>query len=302
MANYTEFEVKGTPSYTLNLLVKAGVSTREVCVENLYVRFKVSINEREKSINALEKARREYRILSENSIEKSSRKYMKYTAFLMGIIVSIALIFFYSNCVFFVNVIGTKTIDREEILAVVNKDKKGVIFKHKTDVKSLEKELVNLPKVSHAKVTLKGSSMNIEIVEQLTNTEILVPQTMENIFSKEDAIITKIVVISGTPKVKVGDSVKKGQVLVEASKLDINGELIPCPTQAVIEGRVWRVEKFAVEGVVNAQTIDEIERRKREFISALDDETKFIKSWYFIKRLDNASIISIYYEIINTIV
>ena len=302
MANYTEFEVKGTPSYTLNLLIKAGVNTHDVRVDKLNVRFKVLSFEGKKATNALEKARREYKILSEERESNRIKNRIKNASFVVGIIASAILVFLYSICIFSVNVEGLKTVSEEDVYSVIEQYGNAIVFKSEIDIKTLEKELVNIPNVSHAKATVKGNTLNIEIVERLSNTEILEPQTMENIISKENAIITKMVVVSGTAMVKVGDTVKKGQVLVEATKLDANGEPIPCPTEAVVEGRVWHQEKFSIEGEPNAQTVDEIERRKEEFILGLPERAQFVKSWYFIKRLDNASIISIYYEIINTIV
>ena len=302
MTKYTEFEVKGTPSYTLNLLIKSGVNTREVSVDKLYARFKVSNKESQKAQKVLEKAHREYKILSEDICANRARNRIKYASFVIGVMVSVVFIFSYSFLIFSVNIIGVKNVSEEEIFFVLEQYGKGVFLKSEIELNNLEKELVNIPNVSHAKATIKGNALNIEIVEQLSNTEILEPQTMENIISKENAIITKMVVVSGTPVVKVGDSVKKGQVLIEATKSDINGEPVPCPTEAIIEGRIWHQEKFSISGEPNAQTVDEIERRKEEFILGLPERAQFVKSWYFVKRLDNASIISIYYEIINTIV
>ena len=302
MTKYTEFEVKGTPSYTLNLLIKSGVNTREVSVDKLYARFKVSNKESQKAQKVLEKAHREYKILSEDICANRARNRIKYASFVIGVMVSVVFIFSYSFLIFSVNIIGVKNVSEEEIFFVLEQYGKGVFLKSEIELNNLEKELVNIPNVSHAKATIKGNALNIEIVEQLSNTEILEPQTMGNIISKENAIITKMVVVSGTPVVKVGDSVKKGQVLIEATKSDINGEPVPCPTEAVIEGRIWHQEKFSISGEPNAQTVDGIERRKQEFIMNLPKSAQFVKSWYFVKRLDNASIISIYYEIINTIV
>ena len=63
--------------------------------------------------------------------------------------------------------------------------------------------------------------------------------TPGDIVALRDGVISSVAVYAGTPKVKVGDVVKRGQVLVRGEERGFGGAIRPIRAEAVISARIW---------------------------------------------------------------
>jgi|GEM_PF-5302552 len=79
-----------------------------------------------------------------------------------------------------------------------------------------DKILNKIPQLVFASVFIDGVNLNILCIER-DNTISQNENNAQDLISEYDGVITKMFVLSGTPMVKVGDTVIKGQVLIKAS-------------------------------------------------------------------------------------
>lgn len=69
--------------------------------------------------------------------------------------------------------------------------------------------------ISWIGITAKGTNVIINIKEAIEIPKVIDRNEICNIIAEKDAVISKIVVHSGTARVLVGDEVKKGDILIE---------------------------------------------------------------------------------------
>lgn len=99
--------------------------------------------------------------------------------------------------------------------------------------------------VAECSVELRGTSLIVTVRDKDVPAES--PDRKKSIESGYDAIVTRVVALGGTAKVKPGDTVKKGQTLIEGALYRTDGEPLR-ETDAVgtVYGRVIETKKFTV--------------------------------------------------------
>ena len=141
-------------------------------------------------------------------------KYKKRFGIFIGIIIFFALLEFLSSFIWIIDTQGNKTISYNEIVSVCQEI--GVeIGTPKRDIKPKEKVqqlLLKVDELSWGSLNIEGCRLTVNVTEVTEKKEDNSVAT--NLKSKTDGVITKIDVTSGNCVVKVGDYVKKGDLLV----------------------------------------------------------------------------------------
>ena len=110
--------------------------------------------------------------------------------------------------------------------------------------KDLESQLTGLAWVG---ADVSGVRLSVHCVQaQLARGSSSVPG---DIVALRDGVISSISVFAGTPKVKAGDVVKRGQVLVRGEERAWNGMTRPVRAEASVSARIWYTASAKVSGV-----------------------------------------------------
>ena len=142
-------------------------------------------------------------------------KYKKRKLFI-GLLIFVFLgIIALSNFIWNIDVVGNQSISKEEILQVV-KDGGFNIGKFKNQINT--KEVINKLRlerddIAWVGIEIKGTNMIIKIVEADKKPEIINEDEYCNIVADKTCMILKVNAGNGTPLVKEGDLVKKGDIL-----------------------------------------------------------------------------------------
>lgn len=138
-------------------------------------------------------------------------KYKKRKLFLASLITILIFIFALSNFVWNIEVIGNKTISKEEIIEQANENGLTIgMLKYKINTKEIINNIrLKRDDIAWLGVHIKGTNVTIEVVEIDKKPEIVDENEYCNITSDKEGIITKINVQNGTALVKEGDIVKK---------------------------------------------------------------------------------------------
>lgn len=169
------------------------------------------------------------------------KKYKKRKVFILFLILIIVGIITLSRFIWNIEVTGNETINTEEILALV--DQEGLsIGKLKGSIDT--KEIINKIRlerddVAWVGIIIKGTNAVIEIVEADKKPDIVDEEEYCNIVSDKDAIITKVSAQNGTPLVKEGDVVTKGDVLIEGKMEGKYTDPQYVHAQGEIQAKVW---------------------------------------------------------------
>ena len=191
-----------------------------------------------------------------------------------GIFVGIFLCFIFyiisSSLIWKVEVYGNERIETKEIKNVLEQNGIGVFsplnIKSNSDIEKII--LSNFDEVSMVSVVKKGTTVIVSVKEKVINEEYENLDVGSSVVATSDGIITEIKLISGTPLVKVGDSVKVGDVLVAPYIIDSSGTKIPTIAKANIQATVWVSGQsvFESEKEVKQRTGNFFVQRKMVFL------------------------------------
>jgi similar to stage IV sporulation protein len=136
---------------------------------------------------------------------------------------------------------GAKDIDNENILrCLYNEGLKEGSWKGRLDIRHIENRvLINMPELSWIGIQIKGTKAIVEVVEKSEGPPLISRTDACDIVAAKDGVITKLLVLSGDPLVKDGDSVRKGQKLVTGTILRENLEPRQIHSLAKVSARTW---------------------------------------------------------------
>ncbi|ACX51306.1 sporulation protein YqfD [Ammonifex degensii KC4] len=164
-------------------------------------------------------------------------------AFLGGALFFLALIYFLSLFVWRVEVTGAQKLSPAEILKVAAQAglKPGVLHRQ-VNGKEVERVLKEqLPQLAWVGVEVRGTQAIIKVVEKKLPEPAAGPA---HIVARKAGLIKELLVLEGTPKVKEGDTVLPGQVLIAGEEMVVpqgESELRPVCVRAkgMVKARVW---------------------------------------------------------------
>lgn len=165
---------------------------------------------------------------------------------IVGLLLGLVIVFFASQFVYKVEIEGNNRYNGVIERVLIDSGVSGVVYKGKLDTDALELRIIEcIPEVTNATVYIDGTVLK---VTTLTNETPNVPIGADaRVLSAYQAIVTRIYVSSGTANVSVGDSVKKGDVLIEGhintNKEDYqepsDAKFVPVEAKGEVFGKVY---------------------------------------------------------------
>ena len=168
-------------------------------------------------------------------------KYKKRKIFFILLIFVLLVLLISSNYIWNIEIIGDNKIDKNEIIEELKNNGLSIgVAKSKLDTKSVINDIrMKREDIAWIGIDIKGTNAIVEIVESEKKPDIVKTDEYCNIISEKSGIITRINVSNGTAKVKVGDIVKEGDILVEGKLEGKYTEPIYVHAAADIEIKTW---------------------------------------------------------------
>ena len=168
-------------------------------------------------------------------------KYKKRKIFFILLIFVLIVLLISSNYIWNIEIIGDNRIDKNEIIEELKNNGLSIgVAKSKLDTKSVINDIrMKREDIAWIGIDIKGTNAIVEIVESEKKPDIVKTDEYCNIISEKSGIITRINVSNGTAKVKVGDIVKEGDILVEGKLEGKYTEPIYVHAAADIEIKTW---------------------------------------------------------------
>ena len=170
---------------------------------------------------------------------------------LLSFILSIALIFVAQSFVYGYRITGNRyvnTSDIEEVLA--EKGALGVVRKSDLNLEEIKRAVAAIEGISFASVKAEGTRLLVEVKEELPREDPDLP-FYDKVTSLFSAVVTRVVVESGSPVVRSGDRVKVGDDLISPSHTFTEGEA-PAPAR----GEVWGCVTYEKEVLLPLSTVE----------------------------------------------
>lgn len=189
------------------------------------------------------------KIQSKHGLSQLLFRYKKRKWFFFGAILFILMMFVCDRFVWDIKIVGNETTDTNVIIENLKECglKKGAL-RSLLDEKEIKNEmLIKMPELSWIWPDLGGSKVIVTVKEKLLAPEIFDMEDYKNIVASKDGVIESMIVKSGNPMVKIGDTVICGDVLV-SGVLESQKDLAPRYVQADAEvyAAVWYEKSKAV--------------------------------------------------------
>lgn len=193
---------------------------------------------------------------------------------IVGLIIGLMMVFIASQFVYKVEISGNNRYNGVIERVLIDSGISGVMYKGKLDTDALELKIVEcIPEVTNATVYIDGAVLKVNTV---TNETPSVPVGADaRVLSAYQAIITRIYVSSGTANVSVGDSVKKGDILIEGhintNKEDYqepsDGNYVPVEAKGEVFGKVYYHKRVVLtDTAVISEYTGNVEKRRDLYI------------------------------------
>lgn len=159
-----------------------------------------------------------------------------------GCIVAVLMFVFLTSFVWSIEIEGNDAVSDKEIISALKESGffKGS-FRYFLDEEELQnKMLLKIKKLSWMWVYLDGTKARVEVRERVDPPEIVDKTTPSNIVASFDGLITDIIARDGEAMVKVGDVVKKGDLLI-SGVVDLGeGKSRITNARGEVFARTWR--------------------------------------------------------------
>lgn len=177
-------------------------------------------------------------IVGTRSIPASLISVLKRTGLVVGLFCAVCVFCLYNSFVWSVQTEGVG----DGAMDVLSRH--GVrVGGRSIDIDAVERDLLSLDGVAFASVEKRGTRVYVRVVSELA-PDAYVDVGAGPVTASFDAVVTRVIVFSGTAEVKVGDVVQKGQTLI--GEYHLKGEdKIPAVASGQVYGeRVVTVERF----------------------------------------------------------
>lgn len=166
-----------------------------------------------------------FKIKSREGMPFVVQRMKKRKMLVIGAVLFLLVLYMLSSFIWFIDIEGNKNISDEKILSIARQAglARGALI-WQVDPPAVEQALKDkLPTISWVCVTIEGTRAKVEIVEKKMPAG-TGEHEAAHIVAKKAGLVKEILVLSGQPAVKEGDTVVPGQIL-------ISGEIIPEVTE-----------------------------------------------------------------------
>lgn len=200
------------------------------------------------------------------------RPYLKRKGIGAGLILSAVLLIYLTSCVWTVNVTGNEKFTSEQILKLT--EQYGIYsgnFRKNIDIIGTQEFIKStVDGISWFSVNINGSDVSVELTESVGSNEIIDSSIPCNIVSGADGELLALEAYVGSPAVKIGSAVTKGDLLISGvnERADGSAQFVHARGFATI--RTNKDISVSVGNNIKAQRFSAIRKRYRISIFGLD--------------------------------
>ncbi len=230
---------KGFPVLFLNICNRENVMLKNVTVSDEGICAGIRYRDYGKLLLAANKSGMELEILRKYGLPEYMKRWKARIGIPIGVAIASLLLLLLSSMLWSIEISGLKSINQQQFVSYLeNFDIKTGMFLMNVNCNEIESVVQQYGEnVLRANVNLAGCKLFINVEEREPSPQIKNENRICNIIAEKDGEILKADVFAGELKVKPGDAVVKGDLLVEGVRITAEGERRYLQAQAVITAR-----------------------------------------------------------------
>lgn len=217
LMGYLTVHISGTsPERFINLCSNRRLYIWDIVRDNEKYKFKLSVRNYKKIKPIVRKTGLIPKIEEKHGLPFFIHRNRKRKGFFVGIIICILLVYIMSLFIWDIEILGGSKHTPEALLKFLkDNDIKPGVKKKYIDGSKIEEEIrLAYEDIGWVSAEIKGTRLIIKITETNMPTPIIEATAPSHIVATKDAVIKEIITRTGTPMVKPGDVVRKGDILV----------------------------------------------------------------------------------------
>lgn len=242
------------PEQFINLCMTDSIPLWDICrtPENNDVYATILVKDFFKLRPSAKTSRSRVEAVAHHGLPFTIKKIKRRKLFIVGALLFPVALYLLSSYIWFVDITGLKTLPEAQIRQIVYLSglKPGTEI-NSVNIQHVETELLaQRPEIAWININITGTRAVIEVTEKTVPK--LTDKAPADIVAIKDGVISEIVAVAGQPLVKVGDTVKKGDILIKgvlppiktpdspaADAQPSDQPLRPVKAQGMIKARVW---------------------------------------------------------------
>lgn len=167
----------------------------------------------------LEKTNTHIKIVDKVGLPFFLYRYRKRKLFVLGLFLCLGLLFAMTRFVWDIHIVGAYTYSKEEVTKYIEENYLKIgCLKTQVNCAKMEEELrEHYDNIAWISCELVGTRLTIKMKESIRQEDEVESDKPCDIVALKDGTIMSIITRNGTPLVKVGDTVKKGDILISGT-------------------------------------------------------------------------------------
>lgn len=209
------------PERFVNLMWKNGVYIRNIKKKSITtMTMEISLKDYGKIEDIAKKTKTKVRIVGRRGLAFFIIKVRRRIALVAGIAIFVGMIYYLSTFIWGIQISSDKYLSPYEIRQQLNSlGIKPGISKKKINVYDIEGKLIKSNEnIMWVRARIEGANLKISAAERQSPPTIISEDTPCNLIAKRDGEVIRVYTTAGTPVVKTGDIIRKGQILVKGEQ------------------------------------------------------------------------------------
>jgi len=231
-------------------LTKEKIVVYKPTIKEKFLYFAVNVKDMEKTFAICEKLCYTILIWWDIGLKNLFSNILCKVGIVVGLLLGIIAVMVSNLYVWKIEITGNQKLDDVVIQRFLKENNIRVGTKKNFSTTNLTIKLNELDGVEDSVIRIVGTTLKIDIVE---STSFIPPDTQvkTEVLSDFDGVVTQIIVNSGTAAVKIGDIVKKGDVLIKGEFTNQAGDVVSIPAK----GKVYGTVAYSAHKVVSTQCV-----------------------------------------------
>lgn len=251
----------------LNICRNKKIILQDLHRENsTYIKARILRSDFKEIVHIAKQTKCKVKIEKKSGVPFFINKYRKRKVFAVAIIVIAIFIFAITKFIWNVEVYGNESLTKDEVIQLVKeygisvgKLKFGINTEKISNSIRLQRQ-----DLSWIGINIQGTNAIITVEEAIEIPDMIDKSQICNIVASKDGVISKIIVQSGTARVKEGDEVKEGDILVEGVMEGKHTGVRQVHAEADVFGKIYCEKEKKEEFVQNVTVKTGKEEKKNE--------------------------------------
>ena len=234
----------------INLAVNHGIFIWDVCLEKNKVVMKARIKSEDDLKECGIKTGCRFEIIGEYGLPVFLKRCFSRKIYAVGLLAFSLIMYVMSSFIWTVRIEGNERLQTEDITESCRE--RGIApgrFKAGLDLYEIgESLMLEYKDISWIALNVEGTGVTVKIVETIPETQYVEREKPTDVIASSDGKIVKMAVSQGTPLVKEGDEVKKGDVLVSNAVALKDGEVQTGGKYVCAAAEVYAEKNYELEG------------------------------------------------------